>query len=63
MGSLGKLLAAGSPLIVAVLAQIGIVVSEEDVSAWLNLAMWLIALLSFFAPSIRAWLNHRESAE
>ena len=63
MGSLAKLFAAGSPLIAAALAQIGLAISEEDISAWLNLAMWGIALLSLLAPSFRAWLNHKEQAE
>lgn len=63
MGSLGKLLAAGAPLIVAVLMQIGIEVTETEVAAWINLIIWGMGLLSLIVPSFRAWLNHREGAE
>jgi len=63
MGSLGKLLAAGAPLIVAVLTQIGINVNETEVAAWIEFVIWVMAILSMLVPSFRAWLNHREDAE
>lgn len=63
MGSIGKLLAAGSPLIAAFLTQIGLVITETEVNTYMNLIMWGIAVLSMLVPSVRAWLNHKENAQ
>lgn len=60
---LTKLLGALAPLIVALATQMGIEITEAQVTPWIEFCLWLSALAGTLFPSFRAWWNHREGAE
>jgi ABC-type transport system involved in cytochrome bd biosynthesis fused ATPase/permease subunit len=59
-----KYLQSLSPFIVAVLANVGVVMTETQASTLINVSIALLtALVGVITPSVRAVILHQEKAE